>query len=132
MKSEDIHTKAKWILKNRITKELYFVTDTVVYWVDIFTRPKYKHILLESLRYCQKEKGFTIYAWALMSNHPHAIVSADKEIGVSDIWLDFKKFTSKKILAALEYDTEESRREWMLNRFGHAGGKGLLKVEVMK
>ena len=35
--------------KNRITEQVYFVTDTVVDWVDIFTRPKYKHIILEAL-----------------------------------------------------------------------------------
>jgi hypothetical protein len=26
-------------IKNRIEDEVYFVTDTVVDWVDIFTRP---------------------------------------------------------------------------------------------
>ena len=26
-------------IKNRINGEVYFVTDTVVDWVDIFTRP---------------------------------------------------------------------------------------------
>ena len=61
-------------IKNRITGEVYFVTDTVVDWVDIFTRPTYKHIVLESLAYCQKNKGLIIYAWVLMSNHLHAIV----------------------------------------------------------
>lgn len=38
---------------NRVLDELYFVTSTVVDWIDIFTRPKYKHIILESLVYCQ-------------------------------------------------------------------------------
>ena len=28
---------------NKITDELYFVTDTVVDWVDIFTRPDAVH-----------------------------------------------------------------------------------------
>ncbi len=34
-------------IANRITSEVWFVTDTVVDWVDIFTRPKYKHIIIE-------------------------------------------------------------------------------------
>ena len=34
-----------------ILSELYFVTTTVVDWVDIFTRPKYKHIVIDSLAY---------------------------------------------------------------------------------
>lgn len=32
---------------NRVLDELYFITTTVVDWVDIFVRPKYKHIILE-------------------------------------------------------------------------------------
>ena len=40
-------------IQNRITGEVYFVTDTVVDWVDIFSRPRYKNIILESLQYCQ-------------------------------------------------------------------------------
>ena len=42
---------------NRVLDELYFVTSTVVDWIDIFTCPKYKHIILESLAYCQEKKG---------------------------------------------------------------------------
>lgn len=108
-------------IQNRITKEIYFVTDTIVDWVDIFTRPEYKQIAVESLSYCQANKGLAIYAWVLMSNHLHAIVGSDSEIPLSDIWRDFKKFTSKKILDTLLSDIQESRREWMLNRFEYAG-----------
>lgn len=106
---------------NRVLDELYFITTTVVDWVDIFTRPKYKHIILESLAYCQQQKGLKIYAWVLMSNHLHMIVSADTEQTVADIMRDFKKFTGKRILAELEEDPQESRREWMLDRFRFAG-----------
>lgn len=106
---------------NRVLDELYFITTTVVDWVDIFTRPKYKHIILESLAYCQQQKGLKIYAWVLMSNHLHLIVSAGAEPSVADIIRDFKKFTSKRILAELEEDPQESRREWMLDRFRFAG-----------
>ncbi len=106
---------------NRILDELYFITLTVVDWVDIFTRSRYKHILLESLTYCQQQKGLKIYAWVLMSNHLHAIVSAEGEQTLPDIMRDFKKFTNKRILAELEADPQESRREWMLDRFRFAG-----------
>jgi REP element-mobilizing transposase RayT len=102
---------------NKVTKELYFMTDTVVDWVDIFTRPTYKHIIVESLQYCQAQKGLEIYAWVLTSNHLHTIVSSKEGIKIGDIWRDFKKYTSKKILATLEEDMRESRREWMLDRF---------------
>lgn len=44
---------------------------------------------------------------------------------VTDVVRDFKKFTSKKILAELEEDVQESRREWMLEHFRRsAAGDG--------
>jgi len=108
-------------IKNRIEGEVYFVTDTVVDWVDIFTRPIYRHIIIESLEYCQKEKGLIIYAWVLMTNHLHMIAGANGENKISDILRDFKKFTSKKIVQTLLVESGESRRDWMLNRFEYAG-----------
>lgn len=39
----------------------------------------------------------------------------------TDIWRNFKKFTSKEILNTLKNNPQESRREWMLNRFEYAG-----------
>jgi len=88
-------------IKNRITGEVYYVTDTVVDWVDIFSRPIYRHIVIESLQYCQKEKGLIIYSWVLMTNHMHMIVGRKGENKVSDILRDFKKFTSKEIIRTL-------------------------------
>ena len=108
-------------IKNRIEGEVYFVTDTVVDWVDIFTRPIYWHIIIESLEYCQKEKGLIIYAWVLMTNHMHMIAGSHGENKIPDILRDFKKFTSKKIVHTLLVESGESRREWMLNRFEYAG-----------
>jgi len=107
-------------IQHRTTEEIYFTTTTVVDWVDIFTRPRYKHIILDSLQYCQQHKGLTIYAWVLMTNHLHMIAGTCAENTLSDILRDFKKHTSKKILSLLESDIEESRREWMLNRFEYA------------
>ena len=55
-----------------------------------------------------------------MSSHVHLIISS--EIGnLSDIMRDMKRHTSKKILALIEDDVQESRREWMLWMFGRAG-----------
>lgn len=60
---------------NMVLDELYFITTTVVEMVDIFTRPKYKHIILESLVYCQQQK-VKMYAWVLISNPLYMIVNA--------------------------------------------------------
>ena len=46
----------------RLSKELYFTTSTIIDWMDVFTRPLYKHIIVDSLKYCQDSKGLEIYA----------------------------------------------------------------------
>ena len=56
-----------------------------------------------------------------MSNHLNAIVGSTGVNKVSDIQRDFKKFTSRRIINILQYDAQESRKEWMLNRFEYAG-----------
>lgn len=110
-------------IKNRIYKDyIYFLTLTVVDWVDVFTRPVYKQIIIDSLKHCQKVKGLEIYAWCLMTNHLHIIagVKDGSDNTLSDILRDFKKFTNKRILAEIETGIE-SRRKWMLNQFEFAG-----------
>ena len=97
---------------------LHYITLQVVYWVDIFTRYVYRDIVIQSLRYCQQAKGLEIYAYVIMSNHIHIIVKSETE-NLSDILLDFKKFTSKRIAETIE-TTTESRKEWMLRLFSHA------------
>ena len=92
----------------------YFVTFTIVGWVDVFTRKELNEIFVDSLKFCQKQKGLIINAYVIMSNHIHLIVRAapDSE-GLSAIIRDFKKYTSKKILEFVLTDKKESRQEWM-------------------
>lgn len=100
-----------------LTKELYFTTSTVIDWMDVFTRPAYKRIIVESLKYCQAYKGLEIYAWVLMTNHLHMIVSISQDgTQVGDVLRDFKKFTSKAIVKAMQDNDSESRKEWLLDR----------------
>jgi hypothetical protein len=37
----------------------HFVTFTFVDWMDVFTRLIYRGVIIESLRFCQKNKGFS-------------------------------------------------------------------------
>ena len=105
-----------------LTKVLYYTTTTVINWMDVFTRPIYKHIIIDSLKFCQEEKGLEIYAWVLMTNHLHMIVGVrDEGTLISDILRDFKKFTNKKIISAINDNIQESRKEWFLDKFWFAG-----------
>lgn len=103
-------------------KALHFITFAVVEWVDVFTQQEYSRIVIDSLKYCQTAKGLEIFAWCLMSNHIHLIVRS-KTGDLSGTLRDFKKFTSKSIIKAIEENKKESRKNWMLWIFKSAGEK---------
>jgi REP element-mobilizing transposase RayT len=101
----------------------YFVSFAVVEWLDVFTRNEYKDILIDSLSFCQKEKGMEIYAWCIMTNHVHLVF---RSIGTQPPELllgDFKRFTSKKVVQAIQYNPRESRKQVLLEQFSKAGEK---------
>ena len=102
--------------QNLKSDKAYYITMTVVGWLDVFTRKNHRDVLIESLKYCQKEKGLIIYAYVIMSNHIHMIVQTSEPHQIKDTIRDFKKFTSKKILFQIQNEPE-SRREWMLKIF---------------
>ncbi len=54
--------------KFRNQSKLYFVSFATVYWIDIFTRRIYKDILVDSLRYCQKNKDLEVRTVAELSS----------------------------------------------------------------
>ena len=100
----------------------YFVTFSVVNWIDAFTRREYKDILVSSLNYCKINKGLELYAWVMMSNHIHLIIGT-KDQPMEGILRDIKRHTSKQILKAISENPQESRKEWMLWHFERAGKK---------
>ncbi len=99
---------------------LYFVTFTVVRWIDVFTRREYKDILVDSLKYCIDKKGLQLYAWVIMSNHVHLIISS-KGKPMGSILRDVKRHTSKTLTKAISENTRESRRDWLLWFFEREG-----------
>ncbi|MEQ8304852.1 MAG: transposase [Cyclobacteriaceae bacterium] len=102
----------------------HFITFATVEWVDALSRPIYKDVVIESLAYCQKEKGLVLFAYVIMNNHVHLIASAKEGHSLSDILRDLKKHTSKTIIDLIDSDgSTESRRGWMLWLFESAGKK---------
>ena len=98
----------------------HFVTFSVVGWVDVFSREQYKELFVESLKYCQQNKGLVLNAWVIMTNHVHLIISSNKN-KIEHIVRDLKKYTSKQIIKSIQENDTESRKDWMLNMFAYAG-----------
>ncbi len=106
-------------------QKLYFVTFTVINWIDVFIRNEYRNVLLESIKYCQKNKGLEVYAWCLMTSHIHMIIGSDGTNDLVGTVRDLKSFTSRSIRKLLEDKNAvcESRREWMYWMMQRAGIK---------
>lgn len=111
--------------KIRDQQKLYFVTFSIINWIDIFIRDEYRLIFINSVKYCQENKGLEVYSWCIMTNHVHMIIGSDGRNSLESIIRDLKSFTSRSIRKLLE-DKEavaESRREWMLWMMQRAGKK---------
>ena len=111
--------------KIRNQASIHFITFAVVVpiaigRIDVFTRKAYRDIVLESIKHCQDNKGLLLHCWCIMSNHLHLIISA-KNKDLSDILRDFKEYTSKQIIVAIEHNQHESRKDWMLRIFKEQG-----------
>ena len=102
-------------------EQLHFLTLQVVRWVDVFTRAIYRDIIIDSLLYCQRNKGLQIFAYVIMSNHIHLLVQSSTG-ELSETLRDFKSFTAKQILQQIETGNE-SRRKWMLKIFREEANK---------
>ncbi len=96
----------------------HFLTMTIVDWIDVFSRSNQKLAIIDALKYCQQNKGLSILAYVIMSNHIHILARSETN-SLSDIVRDFKKHTSKKIIEEI-INGNESRKEWMLNLFSYA------------
>jgi len=102
---------------------LYFVSFAVVDWLDVFTRNEYKDILVESLEYCQHQKGMEIIAWCIMTNHVHLIFRSVKGQHPSLLLGDYKRFTSNEIVKSIQENPKESRKKFLLEKFKNAAQK---------
>ena len=77
----------------------YFITATIVDWIPLFIDPEIVQFVLDSMLFMQKQKRIVIYAYVIMENHLHLILSSpdlSSEIG------KFKSFTARQIIDFLE------------------------------
>ncbi|MBI4947361.1 MAG: transposase [Bacteroidetes bacterium] len=95
---------------------LYFVSFSVVGWMDVFVRREYQDILVDSISFCQKNKELKLFFYCIMPSHVHFITYSENG-SLSDVLRDFKSFTAKKVMDAIENNRQESRKEWLIHQF---------------
>ncbi|ASU35852.1 Transposase IS200 like protein [Mucilaginibacter xinganensis] len=106
--------------RNASTDELYFATFTVVDWIDVLTRREYSDFIIENLQYCQQHKNLNVYAYVIITNHIHLVANV-RDGSLGEVLGRFKSYTSKKLFELIANNAGESRREWMIKAFEHAG-----------
>ncbi|HWB58734.1 MAG TPA: transposase [Chthoniobacteraceae bacterium] len=90
----------------------HFITSTIVEWLPVFTTSACCDILIQSLKYCRKEKSLRIHGWVILDNHFHAIVSGPE---LADTIRDLKRFTSRALLDQIRSE----KRDWLLNQLAY-------------
>jgi len=98
----------------------YYLTMTVVRWVDLFSRKSQRDLFISSVKYCIQEKGLNVYAYCIMTNHIHLIVNSNEPHQLSDTIRDLKKFTTKAAIQEI-INGKESRREYLMEIFKREG-----------
>jgi len=99
---------------------IYFVSFSVVGWLDVFTRRMYQEILVESIIFCQQKKELNLFCYCIMPSHVH-FIAYSKDGSLSNILRDLKSFTATKILDSIKNNVQESRKELMLEHFRQFG-----------
>ena len=90
--------------------QIYFITCTIVEWIPVFTRKTYFDIILNSFTFCRQQKGLKVFAYVIMDNHLHLIVSGDN---LSNTIKDLKRHTAREIIRLAQDD----QKTWLLNQF---------------
>ena len=87
----------------------HFLTMSVVGKVPIFTNSGYMNVIVNALKFYQKEHQLKVYAFVIMDNHLHVIVSCQNDL--SELMRLLKSYIAKEMLTFLSHDS----RPWILN-----------------
>ncbi|WP_198242994.1 REP-associated tyrosine transposase [methane-oxidizing endosymbiont of Gigantopelta aegis] len=88
----------------------HFLTNTIINWIPVFTRPATVQIILDSLAYLQKNEGVKIYGYVILENHLHWIAQSPNL--AKDV-ARFKAFTARQLV----YCLAEAKQDKILQQF---------------
>ena len=88
---------------------IYFITSSIIEFIPVFTERDYFDIIIDCFKYCQKEKELYIFAYVIMENHWHAIVSSPE---LPKVMKEMKSYTAKLLIKKIN----ESNKKWLINQ----------------
>jgi REP element-mobilizing transposase RayT len=90
----------------------YFVTSTIVEWLPVFTTTACCDILVDALLHGRAHRQLQIYAWVILENHFHAVLSSpDLAMTLAHL----KRFTAHALLAQIKSE----KRDWLINQLAY-------------
>jgi len=74
--------------------DTYFFTATINSWRRLLEKDSRKEIIIESLKYCCKQKRILLHAFVIMPNHIHLLLTLQGDETKTSFQRDLLKFTS--------------------------------------
>ena len=78
-----------------IQEGIYFITSSVIGWINIFRKNHYREIILNELKYRRDSEQIKLYGYVIMPNHIHLILSSKK---LSNLMRSFKSHIARNIV----------------------------------
>ncbi len=75
------------------------MTSSIINWIPVFTIKDHFDIVIDSLKYSRKNSGMKLFAYVIMDNHMHLIVSSEN---LSKTIQSIKSFTSKQLIESFK------------------------------
>ncbi len=82
-------------------EHLFFITGSLVGWLDLFNRPEFAMIVLHSLDWHRRQKRFSLYVYVIMPTHFHAIIKPTDDQTITTDLQFLGSFTAHTILKEL-------------------------------
>ena len=77
----------------------YFLTNTIINWIPVFTRPDSVQIILDSFTYLQQNEQLKLYGYVVLENHLHWIAQSDN---LANDVARFKSYTANQLVNYLK------------------------------
>ncbi len=101
--------KSRYKIHDPSNSQFHFITSTIIEWLPVFTCQEHFDIIIRNLAFYRKQNQIKIYAYVIMENHLHLIVSGPDLPGTIR---SLKSYTAKQLLDSIQ----EKQMVWLLNQ----------------
>ncbi len=94
---------------------ILFFTATILKWLPLLEKKKYKEIIIHSMAYLVNQKRCKIYGFVIMPNHIHLLWKMEEDHKREDVQRDFLKFIGQMMRMDLKKNDLEQLRNFYVN-----------------